>query len=165
MPYKSTLGKNSPRLLTMPAREPNRHPNDTATRDVLIMPQSTNSLYIRDEDVPWMICWLADECGPGGSMGVPVFDEVADEPNCTIDGIYIEWDHTAATATLTATGVSGPLQGRIFNLSLANFTETKWDVVNAIHKYGVTFSETNAEQIKAAAWNYIEWYCSQQLSA
>ena len=85
--------------------------------------------------------------------------------NCTIDGIYIEWDHTAATATLTATGVSGPLQGRIFNLPLANFTETKWDVVNAIHTYGVTFSKANAEQIKAAAWNYIEWYCSQQLSA
>ena len=164
-PYKSKLGKNCPRMLTMPAKEPNKHPHNMATRDVLVMPHSTNALYIRDEDIPWMICWLADECGPGGSQGVPVFDDDADEPNCSIDGIYIEWDHTAAVATLTAKGVSGPLEGRVFNLSLANFTETKWDVVNEIHGYGVTFSEANAEQIKAAAWNYIEWYCSQQLSA
>ena len=40
-PYKSKRGKNCPRLLTMPAREPNTYPNDTATRDVLTLPQST----------------------------------------------------------------------------------------------------------------------------
>ena len=161
--YKSKLGTRCPRTVTIPAREPNKYPHDKTTRNVLVVPLGTNSVYICEEDVPWMITWLADECGPGGSKGVPMFDDHHEEPNSKVEGLYIHWDPTAWEPTLMAEGVAGPLQGKSFKLELANFTDAKWDTVDKIHRYGVPLTEATLEQKKAAAEHYIEWHCAQLL--
>lgn len=162
---KSRRGKNCPRLVTMPAKEPNKHPRNTATHNVLLLPMSTNSLWIRKDDIAWMIEYLADEVGPNGSQGVPTFDGgVADEPNCKAEGVHIWWDWHADDQW-EATGLSGPLQDKTFTCCIATFTEAKWAIVDAINSYGVSYSDANRDQLKQAAFDYIENHCVQLLLA
>ena len=165
--YTSRRGKNCPRMVTMPAREPNKFPHSERTQNVLLLPMSTNALYIRSDDVPWLLTYLADECGPGGSQGVRMFDaedEDEDEDNarvCTVDGLDLKWDSTAET--LTGTALSGPLEGKVWQMNMANFTADKWDAVGATRGYGVSFTGATPLQKRNAAWEYVEQLCAQQL--
>ena len=135
------------------------------------MPLSTNALYIRSDDVPWLINYLADECGPGGSQGVkmlddddagddaPVDETGDDAPVCTVDGLGLKWDD--AKETLTATALSGPLKDKVWTLSMSNFTAEKW---NEVGLYPVPFEHSNKAQKRVAAWHYVERRCAQKLS-
>ena len=92
--YQSIRGVNIARLVTMPAKEPNKYPNCRDEVEILVLPKSTNSLWIRSTDVPWMIGYLTDEVGPGGSQGVMMIDDLDDATagNCAVPNVYIEWD-------------------------------------------------------------------------
>ena len=157
--YTSMRGNNNATLVTMPAKEPNKHPRRTETRDVLLMPLSTNALWIRKDDVPWMIEYLADEVGPSGSQGVPLIDDQdEDEPNCKAAGVYMEWDFDD---TVTAKWVSGPSAGKVVRSLISAFTAEKWAAMDAIHNYGVPYDNANREQLKQAVWDFVENHCVQ----
>ena len=127
--YASRRGKNCPQLVTMPAKEPNKFPRSEKTQSVLLMPMSTNALYVRSDDIPWLLTYLADECDPGGSQGVRMFDD-EDEggaPICTVDGLDLKVDSNAQT--LTTTALSGPLTGKVWKLNMRTSRRTsgvKW---------------------------------------
>ena len=53
--YVSIRQKNHVRMITMPEKEPNKYPRHTAVREVMILPLSTNSIWIRADDIRWMI--------------------------------------------------------------------------------------------------------------
>ena len=166
-------------MVTMPAREPNKFPRSETTHNVLLMPMSTNALYVRADDIPWLLTYLADECGPGGSQGVPMFDDEDDDAldgyeakECHVAGLDIQWDRKSQT--LVATALSGPLKDKVWKLNMENFTEDKWNAVVssgpfptgevAIHEYGVSFKDATPLQKRNAAWDYVEQQCARAMN-
>ena len=159
--------KNVACLLEMPAKEPNKYPDCTATVDVMLMPMSTNALWIRKADVPWLIEYLADECGPRGSQGVAMLDDGAEDSDATVVAdaavavhgrpYHLEWDFDD---TVTATWVDGPLKGTLpVESSIKEFTFPKWTIVDAIHTYGVTFDAANPGQLRQAVYDFVAHHC------
>lgn len=186
--YTSRRGKNTPQLVRMPAKEPNKYPHSTATHDVLLMPMSTNALYVRADDIPWLLTYLADECGPGGSQGVRMLDDVDDvegvltygreydEKECHVPGLGMKWD--GQSQTVEATAYSGPHEGKIWKLAMENFTEDKWKTVVAFmcqgtgldgpgevskHEYGESFAVATHLQKFRAAWDFVEMSCAKKM--
>ena len=82
-------------MITMPDKEPNKYPRHTAVREVMILPLSTNSIWIRAYDIRWMIQYVADVIDPSGSQCVPAIgleDDETNAPNCKADGVCVTWD-------------------------------------------------------------------------
>ena len=107
----------------MPEKEPNKYPRHTAVREVMILPLSTNSIWIRADDIPWMIQYVADEIGPSGSQCVPAIgleDDETNAPNCKADGVCITWDFED---WWTATSTMGPLEGQVLRCRVSTFTK------------------------------------------
>ena len=114
-----------------------------------------------------MIQYLVDEVGPGGSQAVPMLeDDDGELPNCKATGVFINWDdgEFVRGGAWSAKGVSGPLQGRVFTCALDTFSEEKWDIVDAIHKYGVEYGAANRKQLRDAAFDFIENHCLNLLA-
>jgi hypothetical protein len=161
--------KNVGFLVTMPANEPNSYPDCTATVDVMLMPTSTNALCIqKKKDVPWLIEYLADDCGPRGSQGVAMLDDGAEDSDATVVAdaavavhgrpYHLEWDFDD---TVTATWVDGPLKGTLpVESSIKEFTLPKWTIVDAIHTYGVTFDAANPGQPRQAVFDFVAHHCA-----
>ena len=145
----------------MPEKEPNKHPRCTEMRHVMILPTSTNSLWLRAEDIPWMIEFMADEVGPAGSQCVPPIDLDDDEMNnYNADGVCIEWDFEdcwKATCTME------PLAGKVFRCKVSTLTKDKWDKVAEACNYTVSYEAANKEQRKQAAFDFLEDYCHQRM--
>ena len=110
-----------------------------------------------------MIEYLADEVGPGGSQGVPMFEEEVDEQNCDVMGLHIEWDFDTNDG-YKARAVDGPLKGQTWKVSISRFTKAKWDAVDEVHQYGVSHFDATPEQLKQAAWHYIEEHVKKLLA-
>ena len=155
---RSKRGKDAPRHLDMPAREHNKHPQSTARRSVMVLPTSTSSIWLRKEDLPWLLEYLRDEVGPDGSQGVAQIDDADDEevPNCAAAGVYMEWDFAGG---VIAKWVQGPLKGKTVRSTLSAFTEEKWKKMDAVHFYGVAYAQAGPRQIKQAAWHLVEAHC------
>ena len=150
----------------MPDKEPNKYPRHTAMREVMILPLSTNAIYIRADDVPWMIGFIADEIGPSGSQCVPMIgleDGETHAPNCKADGVRITWDFEDCW---TATGKEGPLEGQSFRCKVSTLTPEKWTAVAETRSYGgVSFEFSSPSQRKQAAYDYLEEYCLQRIES
>ena len=145
----------------MPEKEPNKHPRSTEMRQVMILPLSTNSIWLRAEDIPWMIQYMADEVGPSGSQCVPAIgldDDETDAPNA--DGVLIEWDFEDCWR---ATCTMGPLAGQVFRCKVATLTKDKWDKVAETRSYTVSYEAADEEQRKQAAFDFLEDYCHQRM--
>ena len=142
----------------MPAKEPNKHPEAEGTRQIMVLPTSTNTIWISKEDIAWFIEYMADEVGPEGSQGVPQVGEGGgdDEPNCAAENVYMEWDFVD---TVSAKWVQGPLQGKSVQTTVSTLTEEKWSKMDALHAYGVSFENASPLQLKQAAWHYVEAHC------
>ena len=162
--YRSVRSKNRVTLVTMPEKEPNKFPRHTAVHEVMVLPLSTNAVWMRKEDVPWMIEYLVDEVGPAGSQGVPAIAFEEDEEgqaNCAVDGIRMEWDFEDSW---TATAVRGPLQGQSWRCKASTLTPAKWASASAIHNYGIDFGDASPEDRKRVAHDYLENFCRQRLT-
>ena len=155
---RSKRGKNCPRMIDMPAKEPNKHPDAAGTYQALVLPASTNSIWLRQGDLPWFLEYLADEVGPAGSHGVPPIEGGGcdDEPNCAAENVYMEWDFVD---TVSAKWVQGPLKGKTVKTTVSTLTEEKWSKMDALHTYGVSFEDANPLDLKQAAWHYVEAHC------
>ena len=147
----------------MPEKEPNKYPRHTAVREVMILPLSTNAMWIRADDIPWMIQYVADEIGPSGSQCVPAIgleDDETNAPNCKADGVCITWDFEDCW---TATGTMGPLEGQVLRCRVSSFTKDKWQQAAETRGYGVSFEAATPEQRKQAAYDFLEDFCKQRV--
>ena len=153
-------------MILMPDKEPNKYPRHTAMREVMILPLSTNAIYIRADDIPWMIGFIADEFGPSGSQCVPMIgleDGETHAPNCKADGVRITWDFEDCW---TATGTKGPLEGKSFRCKVSTLTQDKWLAAADTRSYGdVSFEFATPSQRKQAAYDYLEDYCQQRMQS
>ena len=147
----------------MPAKEPNKHPNCRTEVEIVILPKSTNSLWIRSGDVPWMINYLSDEVGPGGSQCVKMIDDSDDATanNCAVPNLYIEWDFKDQ---IKATWVAGALKGRIVTTLISEFNQAKWETMTALHNYGMTFAQATKTEKRTAVWHMVEQHCREQFA-
>ena len=164
--------KNLATLVTMPAKEPNKYPNCTETVDVMLMALSTNAMWMRKDDIPWLVEYLADECGPSGSQGVAMLDDGAGDP--TDATVVADAEDAADTRpyrleydfgdVVAAFWVHGPLKGTPpVASSIKEFTLQKWKTVDAIHGYGVTFDEASRDEIVTAVFDFVESHCETML--
>ena len=159
--YVSIRRKNHARMIKMPEKEPNKYPRHTAVREVMILPLSTNAMWMRADDVPWMIHYMADEIGPSGSQCVPTIDEdETDAQNCKVDGVRITWDFEGCW---TATGTMGPLEGQVLRCRVSTLTKDKWQQAAETRSYGVSFEAATPEQRKQAAYDLLEDFCEQRV--
>lgn len=89
---RSKRGNNMVRLLDMPAKEPNKHPESMSRRQVMVLPTSTSALWLRKEDLAWFLEYLSDEVGPDGTQGVAQIEDCGDDdeqPNCEAQDVYM----------------------------------------------------------------------------
>ena len=148
--------------VSMPLRAQCAYPGNKEKRDVSIMADSTNQLWLLKEDVPWLLVFLADECGFGG---VAIESEAAvAEANCdAVPGLRVEWDFQSNDAW-TATFVEGPLLGQpSIKCRLSGLTEEKWNKMNAIHAYEHDYASASASDRKRVAYDYIAAHCAEML--
>ena len=148
--------------VSMPLSAQCAYPGNKEKRDVSIMADSTNQLWLLKEDVPWLLVFLADECGFGG---VAIESEAAvAEANCdAVPGLRVEWDFQSNDAW-TATFVEGPLLGQpSIKCRLSGLTEEKWNKMNAIHAYEHDYASASASDRKRVAYDYIAAHCAEML--
>ena len=124
----------------------------------MVLPASTNALWLRKDDLQWFLGFLFDEIGPGGTQGVARVrdDAVQEPPNCKADHVYMEWDFEGI---VMAKWVHGPLVGKTLTCHVSTFTEDKWAKMDVVHTYGVAYADASALHIKQAAWHYVEAHC------
>ena len=160
--YSRKRAKSREVKVRMPLRAKCAYPDCTETRDVRVMAEGTNQLWVLKEDVPWLLVFLADECGFGG---VAIESEAAvAEPNCdAVPGLRVEWDFQGNDAW-TATFVEGPLLGQpSISCKLSRFTEKKWNKMNAMRAYGHDYASASARDRKLVAYDYVVAHCADML--
>ena len=148
--------------VSMPLRAQCAYPGNKEKRDVSIMADSTNQLWLLKEDVPWLLVFLAGECGFGG---VAIESEAAvAEANCdAVPGLRVEWDFQSNDAW-TATFVEGPLVDQpSIKCKLSGLTEEKWNKMNAIHAYEHDYASASASDRKRVAYDYIAAHCAEMM--
>lgn len=161
--YKRQRRKRAELIVIMPDRAPCAFPKDKAkAKDVHVMADSTNQVWLAKEDVPWLLTYIADECGFGG-VDAEVESAVA-EPNCPqVPGLNVEWDWTSNDG-YTAQFVVGPLAGdQRYNVLVSTFTAEKWSAANDIHKYQKSFGEADNDDLKKATYDYLVMQCAKML--
>ena len=142
--------------LDMPQCEPTRHPDSTERRVVRLLGLSTNQVWLPLPDVPWLLTWLADAVSTGGVPTPPTSQLTANCP--AVAGVNFKWDFDDSWEAVILTG---PETGTKIKASVSAFNEDKWNVVNAIHNYGVTFAASTPDQRKAATLQFLEAHCKR----
>ena len=150
--YTSVRAKDKVSKIEMPALERTKFPECEQKRTVQVYAAGTTAMWISSEDVEWLVQWVADEYGTGG---VAMIDEEADElePNCEAPGVHIRWNFDDG---YDAIGVDGPWKGNRTKSIVSKMTQEKWDVVDAIHHYAVTFAGASRDDLKRATWHHLE---------
>ena len=150
-------------VVTMPKRCPYAAPECKETKEVSVMADGTNQLWLLKEDVPWLMAYMADENG-FGSVAVTADDTAVAEPNCPdVPGLCVEWDWATGDG-FTAEFVTGPLAGtQRIACKISNFTKEKYDRLSAIHKYEKIFCDAGPAELKTAVHQHLVSHCSELL--
>ena len=162
--YVSKRRQNLITEIEMRELEPTKHPNSERTRAVKLLPLSTNSLWLSTDDVGWLVSWLADELETGG---VPMEAAVADHEaslarNCHAPGVHIRWDFDGAWEAVI---LQGSQKGRTVKSFVDKLDKSKWEKVDAVHKYGTTFEDATKEQRKTATFHFLEMHMQSVFQA
>ena len=160
--YTRARKKDSVVKIEMPARERTANPTCEDKYTVSLLGVSTNSMWMAIEDMPWLMSWIADEFETGGVPMIADDAEDALQPNCDAPGIHMRWDFDDA---YEAIGVDGMFKGKKTKCVVSKMTIEKWQVVDAIYGYGVTFEAATREQLKDATWQYLEHTLKTRLDA
>jgi len=148
--------------IEMPARERTANPTCEDKYTVSLLGVSTNSMWIGKKDLPWLMLWIKDEFGTGGVPMIADNAEDALQPNCDAPGIHMRWDSDDA---YEAIGVDGLFKGKQTKCVVSKMTPVKWQVVDAIYGYGVTFEAATRQQLKDATRQYLEHTLKTRLDA
>ena len=147
------------RTLEVPEWEPTCNPDCHERREVKVILQTTNSLWLEAGAIPWMLRWLRDEHASGGVPG-PEDGPKELEPNCSVPGVHVRWDFDGGWEALV---LSGPLTGRTITSKVHKLTEAKWDLAAARHQINATFGEADQSQRKTATKHYLEHCVAHQV--
>lgn len=159
--YESKRGKDNITEITMPAFEPTAHPNDERKRVVRLLASSTTSLWLAEDDIEWLVAWLADEYQTGGvPLDDPAVAGEAAEGNCAAPGVRIVWDFAGAWV---ATILEGEQKGKTVKSFVEKLTLEKWTAVDDVHHYGTDFESATPQQRKQATFHFLELHLQRRL--
>ena len=118
-------------------------------------------LWVAENNVPWLIGYMATEYGLGG------VDEDPEKPRADEggDGAEAEEEDGAAVAAPAITwdwesndGYIAVLNGKQVRCQVSTFSKAKWDKMCAIHNYNTTFSQASPEEISTACHDFLKDY-------
>ena len=130
-------------------------------RDVRLLATSTNSLWISQEDIPWLVCYVADEVMKGG-VAVEKDDTPELEQNTPVPHLNVHWDFASGDAWV-AEFVAGDLAGTKVSSNVRGLSQTKWESINGDNRFGVTLAKASFNVKKDAVWEYICAACKQMV--
>ena len=152
--------------ITMSDHNPMRYPalSDT-TRDITLLQGEPHrsatvnknfKLAIKHDDVPWLLRWMNDE------LYIACLSAVADVP--ALPGLRLEWN--GGSQQWSGIFHEGPLFGEKDTVTyVRKLTRAKWDIVHAIHNYGVEFDDAQFPERKQATRDYLIYILSQRHGA
>jgi len=160
--YVSKRDKNNINEVTMPELERTSHPGCERTRQVRLLATPTNqSLWIEENDIEWLVTWLAAEHVTGG---VPLQEDplAGLAPNCAASGVHMRWDFDGAWEAII---IAGPAKGHKTKSYVDKMTSEKWEKVASIHKYAVAYEAASAEDKKQATYHFLETHMQGVVSS
>ena len=122
-------------------------------RQVRIMAASTNTIWISKKDIPWLVCFVADEVRKGG-VEMDDDDNIELEPNTDIPHLHIQWDFESGHTWL-AQFVGGNLAGKKLSSSIRAMSQAKWDKLGGAEHFGVTLAAAPFAVKKIAVWEHL----------
>jgi hypothetical protein len=122
-------------------------------RQVRVMAASTNTIWISKKDIPWLVCFVADEVRKGG-VEMDDDDNIELEPNTDIPHLHMQWDF-ASGDTWLAQFVGGDLAGKKLSSSIQKLSQAKWDKLGGAEHFGVTLTDAPFAVKKAAVWEHL----------
>ena len=136
---------------------------DGETKSVRVLPRSKNSLWMHLGDLPWLVCYVADELSRDGVPDQPEPENsAAAVGNCSVAGLSIRWDFSSNDGW-EAIWVDGPFKGGVVKSSVSALTPAKWIKVDGANKYGVDLPEASLKDRKNAVWALLEMHCDEML--
>ena len=136
---------------------------DGETKSVRVLPRSKNSLWMHLGDLPWLVCYVADELSRDGVPDQPEPENsAAAVGNCSVAGLSIRWDFSSNDGW-EAIWVDGPFKGDVVKSSVSALTPAKWIKVDGANKYGVDLPEASLKDRKNAVWALLEMHCDEML--
>ena len=149
--YKPKRHKSLVVEVTMPLHALGR--SSGKERQVRVMASSTNTIWISKKDIPWLVCFVADEVRKGG-VEMDDDDNIELEPNTDIPHLHMRWDFESGHTWL-AQFVGGGLAGKKLSSSITTMTQAKWDKLGGAEHFGVTLTEANFAVKKTAVWEHL----------
>ena len=149
-------------------------------RPVRAMEGGRNTLWLHEDDVAWLVTYLADEVGTGGVGPIDDADGEVDDEGEEVheapfgDGaavavpsggdpvtpikakrgeVKLRWDFDGAWEGVIT---KGPHKGKIVSCKVANLTPQKWAAAAKVHKYDVDFERATFQEKKTVARHFLE---------
>ena len=79
-------------------------------RNVRLLATSTNSVWISQEDIPWLVCYVTDEVMKGGVVMSEMDDKPALDINTSVPHLNVQWDFESGDLWIAEFG-AGDLAG------------------------------------------------------
>ena len=134
-------------------------PSDLTQIEVLFL--SSKSLYVHVKHLEWLVRYVASEANLGGVQQESCKRQKVRECNCSVPGLYIEWDFKSEG--YSAEFVAGPFQGESVFSAAAALTEEKYNAVADRLQNPVSFDDAKHKDIKEATLQYLLRHCENML--
>ena len=126
------------------------------------MKKHTQQLWISQGHVPWLMQYMATEHALGGVAEQPA-NPGADEEGSVENDEGAEGDSAVAESPIqwdwkTNDGYCAVVDGKVARCAISTFTEAKFNVACAVHKYNTTFANASQEEITQACHDYLQQY-------
>ena len=150
--YISKRCKNNITEIDMPEFEPTSIPNRKERRTITLLALSTNSVWLRVDDLAWLVTWLRDELHSGG-VHVALDDPLeALACNCDTEHVHIRWDFGGAWEAII---LAGENKGSTVKSYVSKCTPEKWLAIGGQKKYGVDFESATELHLKKATFDFL----------
>ena len=162
--YEKKRGRDKIVRLSLPLYYEPAHAKGQ-TYEARVLPTGSNTIWLHKLDIPWLVCYMVDEYNSGGVQGLPADDD-EDKPNCSVQGLCIEWDFESNDRFL-ARWVSGPFKGERNDVysSVSSVTAEKWARANGEELTGKPFGQESCADRKTVVWKLLEMHCGAELQS
>jgi hypothetical protein len=131
-------------------------------RNVRLLATSTNSVWISQEDIPWLVCYMTDEIMKGGVVVSETDDRPALDINTFVPNLNVQWDFASGDLWI-AEFVAGDLKGQKVSSSVKELSQSKWASVGGDKHFGVTLAKAPFKVRKDALYTFICAACQKMV--
>jgi hypothetical protein len=146
-----------------------KHCNEKIMVSVVVTnPHGVGKLWLLDDDLPWLVAYLADEVGTGSVKVQPADAGQYLAGNCVTPWLSIKVKpQLGDMGHYLAVFVGGPLKGKEVTCKVSTFTQTKWDACMVTgHRWqcpGPSMAAATPAELARAAAHFLELACARML--